>query len=157
MASTDNYTVTEGTHNYCISTHMDTNDITSLKLYTQTYSATSQQVRDAFNAGQLWGVYSGHGGTYSWADGPPFYESDVNNLTNEGMYPLVLSFACVTGTYTVDDCFTEIWMLEEGRRCSGRVGARRSTAIGSRMMSSSDACSTCSTMTMYARSDRPSP
>ena len=26
--------------------------------------------------------YSGHGGTTSWADGPPFYQSDVNGLTN---------------------------------------------------------------------------
>ena len=52
--------------------------------------ATTQQVRDAFNAGVFYGIYSGHGGTTSWADGPPFSVSDVNGLTNTDMYPFCL-------------------------------------------------------------------
>ena len=109
MASNDNYTVSEGTHNYVINTYMIPNEIACDKLYCHTYGATTQQVRDAFNDGRFFGIYSGHGGTTSWADGPPFSQSDVNGLTNANMYPYVLSFACVTGTYTVDECFTETW------------------------------------------------
>ncbi len=111
MASVDNYTISEGTHNYVIDTHMEPNGIVSDKLYQVTYGADTQDVRDSFNGGRLYGCYSGHGGTYSWADGPPFEQSDINNLTNYQMYSWVLSFACITGTYTVDECFTETWVL----------------------------------------------
>ena len=110
MASEDNYTVSEGTHNWVIDNYMDPNDIVSDKLYSHTYDATTQQVRNAFNDGRFFGIYSGHGSTTSWADGPPFSQSDVNNLTNGDMYPFVCSFACVTGSYTLTECFTETWI-----------------------------------------------
>ncbi|UCG31612.1 MAG: hypothetical protein JSU68_08080 [Phycisphaerales bacterium] len=108
MASTDNHDITEGTHEYVITNYMDPNGYSVTRLY-HYYGATTQGVADAFNAGVFYGIYSGHGGTYSWADGPPFYQSDVNALTNVNMYPYVFSFACITGTYTVDECFIETW------------------------------------------------
>ena len=111
MASEDNYTVSEGTHNWVISNYMTPNGITSDKLYCHTYSATSTQVRNAFNAGRYFGIYSGHGASTYWADGPVFYQSDVRNLTNANMYPFVCSFACVTGDYAnYAECFTETWI-----------------------------------------------
>jgi hypothetical protein len=110
MASEDNYSITEGTHNYVISNYLDPAGFTCDKLYTHTYSATTQQVSDAFNAGRGLGVYSGHGGTGSWADGPPFSQADVNALTNLDMYPFVQSYACLTGRYTEVECFGETWI-----------------------------------------------
>ena len=127
MASNDNYTVSEGTHNWVISNYMDPNGFTSDKLYCHTYSATTQQVRNAFNNGRIYGIYSGHGGEYSWADGPPFSQSDVNNLTNTDMYPLVCSFACVTGTYTATECFTETWILAPEKGAAAIYGASESS------------------------------
>ncbi|MEW6199384.1 MAG: C25 family cysteine peptidase [Planctomycetota bacterium] len=115
MASNDNYTVSEGTHNWVITNYMIPNEIVSDKLYCHTYSATTQQVRNAFNAGRIFGVYSGHGGETSWADGPPFSQSDVQGLTNLNMYPIVYSFACVTGTYTINECFTETWIRQANK------------------------------------------
>jgi len=115
MASVDNYTVSEGTHNYVVSNHMDPNDIVSQKLYQVTYNADTQDVRDAFNGGILYGCYSGHGASTYWADGPSFYQSDVNALTNYQMYAWVLSFACVTGTFDLDECFMETWVLAEDK------------------------------------------
>jgi len=123
MASNDNYTVSEGTHNWVIQNYMIPNGFTSLKLYCHTYGATTQQVTDAFNAGQVYGIYSGHGGELYWADGPVFEQSHVNALTNVGMYPLVYSFACVTGTLTVEECFMETW-----QRAANKAGV---IAIGS--------------------------
>jgi len=111
MASEDNYTVSEGTHNWVISNYMVPNGIASDKLYCHTYGATTSQTRNAFNNGRLFGIYSGHGGTYSWADGPAFSQSDVNGLTNNDMYAFVCSFACITGTFTATECFTETWIL----------------------------------------------
>lgn len=111
MASEDNYPVSEGTHNYCINTYMIPNNIVSDRLYCHTYGATTQQVRNAFNAGRLYGIYSGHGSEYSWADGPPFTQADVNGLTNANMYSWVCSFACITGSYHLTECFAETWIL----------------------------------------------
>jgi hypothetical protein len=110
MASEDNYTVSEGTHNWVISNYMNPNDIVSDKLYCHTYNATTQQVRDAFNDGRFFGIYSGHGAETYWADGPYFTQSDVNGLVNANMYPFVMSFACVTGSYAMNECFVETWI-----------------------------------------------
>ncbi|HHH80275.1 MAG TPA: PKD domain-containing protein, partial [Thermoplasmatales archaeon] len=110
MASNDNYQISEGTHNYVINNYLDPNGYTCDKLYCHTYGATTQDVKDALNDGRSLAVYSGHGSTTSWADGPPFSQSDVNSLTNEGMYPFVCSHACLTGKFTVDECFGETWL-----------------------------------------------
>ncbi|MCD4750598.1 MAG: hypothetical protein K8R59_14605 [Thermoanaerobaculales bacterium] len=117
MAGSDStyWDFSEATHNYCITTHMNPNGYTSDRLYEVTYDATTQDVRNSFNNGRGFGIFSGHGGTYSWADGPPFSQSDVNGLTNANMYSMVWSFACITGTYTVSECFTETWLRAAGK------------------------------------------
>ena len=109
MAGTDNYAITEGTHNYVISTHFTPAGFTSQKIYQVTYSGTTQQVRDAANQGRSFLVYSGHGSETSWADGPSFTQTDVNNLYND-VFPMVFGFACVTGYYPREECFGETWL-----------------------------------------------
>jgi len=110
MASESNYQVSEGTHNFVIDTYLNPNGYTCDKLYCHTYSATTQQVKDALNNGRSLAIYSGHGDTTYWADGPVFYQSDVNSLTNDGMYPFVCSHACLTCQFTVSECFGETWL-----------------------------------------------
>ena len=110
MASTDNYAITEGTHNYVINTHFQPAGWNNTKLYTVTYNATTQQLIDALNANQRFAIYSGHGGETSWADGPVLSQSQVRALTNTGMYPFVYSFACVTGSYQIAESFGETWI-----------------------------------------------
>lgn len=63
----------------------------------------------AFNDGRVLGIYSGHGDVTYWADGPPFYQSNITALNNAGRYPFVCSFACLTGQYSADECFAETW------------------------------------------------
>ncbi len=110
MASSDNYTVSEGTHNYVISTWLEPDGYTVFKRYSVTYSATTQQCIDDINGGISQLTYSGHGSTNGWADGPPMNPSHVNALTNEDMLPLVQSYACITGNYQ-SECFGETWTL----------------------------------------------
>lgn len=110
MASTDNYQITEGTHNYVINTHFQPAGWENLKLYTVTHNATTQQLIDALNANQRFAIYSGHGGETSWADGPVLSQSQVRSLTNTVMYPFVYSFACVTGSYQIAESFGETWI-----------------------------------------------
>ncbi len=112
MASTDNYQVSEGTHNYVIDNYLIPDGYQVDKLYTVTYSATTAQVSASFNAGRSIGCYSGHGSTTSWADGPPFSQSNVRALTNE-VYPFVFSFACLTGQFQLGECFGETWSRDE--------------------------------------------
>jgi hypothetical protein len=112
MASTDNWQISEGTHNYVIDNYFGPANYTNLKLYTYTYGATTQQLVDALNDNQIFAIYSGHGSTYSWADGPQLNQSQVQALTNT-WYPFVYSFACVTGSYHVSECFGETWLRTE--------------------------------------------
>jgi len=99
MASEDNYSITEGTHNYVIQNYMAPNEIASDKLYCHTFSATTAQVTASFNGGRFFGIYSA---TARWTTGgrPLFQMSHVNALTNANMYAFVCSFSCLTGQYT---------------------------------------------------------
>lgn len=109
MSSTDNWQITEGTHNYVINQYFGPAGYTNLKLYTYTYGATTQQLINALNDNQIFAIYSGHGSEYSWADGPPLSQQQVRSLTNS-WYPYVYSFACVTGSYHLTECFGETWL-----------------------------------------------
>ena len=127
MASNDNYQVSEGTHNYVIDTYLLPNGYTCDKLYCHTYSATTTQVINALNNGRSLAIYSGHGSTTSWADGPPFSQSNINGLTNDGMYPFVCSHACSTGQFTVSECFGETWLRASQKGGLAFWGASDST------------------------------
>jgi subtilisin-like proprotein convertase family protein len=124
MASEDNYQVSEGTHNYVIENYMVPNEIASDKLYCHTYNATTQQVSDAFNNGRVYGIYSGHGGSTSWGDGPAFSQANVRDLFNYQLYAFVCSFACSTGDYEYqNECFTETWLREEDKGAATMYGS----------------------------------
>ena len=111
MASNDNYSVSEGTHNYVIDTWTDPAGFTSNKRYNHS-GATTQQVLDDIEAGLNYLIYSGHGSEHSWADGPAVSESQVEGLENT-VYPYVASHSCLTGSYDLDECFAETWVRGE--------------------------------------------
>lgn len=110
LASTDNHTISEGTHNTVISNTLNRLGYTSEKLYSYTAGATAQQVKNAINKGCAFVIYSGHGDITYWADGPEFYQIDINRLTNSTHYPIVCSFACLTGKFSFSECFAETWL-----------------------------------------------
>ncbi|MBN2364000.1 hypothetical protein JXL83_07700, partial [candidate division WOR-3 bacterium] len=109
MASSDNHSITEGTHRYVIQNFLGPAGFACDTLWNYS-GATTAQVSAAFNDGRSWGVYSGHGGTTSWADGPSFSQANVNALTNVSEYPIVMSYACNTGMWSVAECFAETWI-----------------------------------------------
>jgi hypothetical protein len=110
MASTDNYAITEGTHNFVIDSFFVPNSYTvNTKLYSHN-GATTSQVTQSIDSGKIFAIYSGHGSETSWADGPVFSQSNVNSLNNT-IFPFVYSFACVTGSYHISgECFAETWV-----------------------------------------------
>ncbi|MFH0943645.1 MAG: C25 family cysteine peptidase [Planctomycetota bacterium] len=115
MASTDNYQISEGTHNFVINNYLNPAGYTSDKLYTVSYGATTADVSNSLNAGRSLAVYSGHGSETSWADGPPFGQSNINALTNSNEYPIICSHACLTGDYEYAECFGETWQRAAGK------------------------------------------
>lgn len=114
IASVDNHAVSEGTHNQVISEIMAPLGYDSGKLYCFSYGATAAQLKTRVNAGCVLGVYSGHGDVTYWSDGPEFRAHDVASLTNS-CYPVICSFACLTGSLTDYQCFAETWLRAPAR------------------------------------------
>ena len=127
MAGYDNYDITEGTHNYVISTYLDKFGYTCDKLYEVTYGANTQDVIDALNEGRSLAIFSGHGYVYGWDDGPPFSQANVQGLKNEGMYPFVCSHACLTGSFQASECFGETWLRQADKGGIAFWGASEGT------------------------------
>jgi len=113
IASQDNYSVSEGTHNYCISNYTQPRGYNSIMVYPNS-GGTAAQAVTAINAGVSMIAFSGHGSETSWAD-MSFGSSNFAQLTNDGMFPGVLSHACVTGNYAVGTCWGETWTRTPGK------------------------------------------
>ena len=108
MASQDRSWVTEGTQDWVCSTILEPAGIECEKYYNR-QGATSQQVLQAINSGQNMVIYTGHGDVNAWIDGPVIYAGEVYGLLNT-VYPFVSSYACLTGQYEADECFSETWL-----------------------------------------------
>jgi hypothetical protein len=108
IASSDNYNVSEGTHNYCIDTYLNPRSYTWDKVYPVTYGSNATDAINSINSGVSMLTFSGHGSSTSWAD-MSFTLSDFNQLTNDGMFPGVLSHACNTGDFAVNTAWCETW------------------------------------------------
>ncbi|MEJ2211190.1 MAG: C25 family cysteine peptidase [Anaerolineae bacterium] len=119
IATCDQYTVAEGSHNYVIQNYTQPGGYTGTfpnnpqpggdKLYCITLSAGQADVQAALNQGRWVGIYSGHGSHTGWE----FYSaSDVRNLTHGEMLPFVASHACITGDFEETEVFGETWVLE---------------------------------------------
>jgi hypothetical protein len=107
IASSDNYSVSEGTHDYCISTYLDPLGYTYDKVYPHS-GGTATDAIASINGGVSMVTFSGHGSQTSWAD-MSFGSSSFNQLTNGDMLPGVLSHACLTGDYGTSTAWCETW------------------------------------------------
>lgn len=127
IASTDYFWITEETHNYVIENYLEPLNYTCDKLYTKSFDATTQDVHDAINDGRGLVIYSGHGTSNGWTDGPPFDRTDVQDLLNENMYPFVCSHACDTNSYDKMECFGETWLREANKAAVAFWGSSAET------------------------------
>jgi hypothetical protein len=125
MASYDNYTVSEGTHNWVISNYMDPNGYTSNKIYARLGGGTSD-ITANINAGRSIANYSGHGSQTSWSN-PGFGFSNINALTNTDMYPFVISNACLTTDIGYGECYGEHWVNVAGKGAIAHWGSSNYT------------------------------
>ena len=137
-ATCDNYTVAEGTHNYVIGTHTAPSDYWGTfpnnpqaggdKLYCVTYSAAHQNLIDAFNQGRWAIIYSGHGSWSGWE--MSFTSTDVTNLTHYGIFPFVVSHACISGDYEETEVYGETWVLQDNKGALAFWGSSNFLLLG---------------------------
>ncbi|MCB2229082.1 hypothetical protein KQH82_00060 [bacterium] len=72
-------------------------------------AASASGVASALNAGRSIVNYTGHGSTTAWSTSG-FSNTNVNQLTNAGMLPFIVSVACVNGEFDGYTCFGEAWL-----------------------------------------------
>ncbi len=125
MASYDNYQISEGTHNWVISTYMNPNGYTSYKIYARLGGGTSD-ISSNINAGRGIANYSGHGNQTSWSN-PGFNIGNIDNLTNTDMYPFVISNACLTSDLGYGECYGEHWLNVAGKGAIAHWGSSNYT------------------------------
>ncbi|RKZ01150.1 hypothetical protein DRQ21_11190 [Candidatus Fermentibacteria bacterium] len=113
IASSDNSSISEGTHNYCISNYLDPRGYNSTKVY-PSQGGTAADAIPVINGGISMLTFSGHGSQTSWAD-MSFSSSNFAQLNNEPMFPGVLSHACLTGAYSTSTCWAETWTRTPGK------------------------------------------
>ena len=85
--------------------------------------ATASNVAQAVNEGVSIICYIGHGSTDSWVTSG-FHSDDIPNLTNNNMYPVIWSVACVNGNFVNTTCFAETWLRKAN---GGAVAMEAST------------------------------
>jgi len=110
LATEDPTAQAEQTHNWVISTYMDPAGFESTRIYASQGGGTAQ-ITQAVNRGQLFVVYFGHSGSTGWSS-PGFNQTNVRNLSNNGLYGLVVGWSCNTAHFDYDECFGETWLRE---------------------------------------------
>ncbi len=128
-AGVDNYTVSEGTHNYCTSTFMNPHGYTTYKLYMTTYGATTADITNNVNAGRTLITMSGHGSDDGWHDGPLFIVSHINALTNGDRLTIATGHCCLANNFgsSTNPCGGEAWQRKAGGGAVGYYGSCPST------------------------------
>lgn len=124
MCGTDAETGDEATHDWVINTYLLPADFTCDRNYMRSEGATTEDVRNSFNAGCMYGVYYGHAWDNGWQDGPRFLQSDVNGLDEGGLCVFLVHLTCNMGTYLyANECFTETWLRVLNKGAVTNIGA----------------------------------
>ncbi len=118
IATDDRWQVAEGTHNYVINTHTKKSNHTGVfpsnpmvggdQLYAITHRVPDAKVHEVMNSGRTIINYSGHGSNTSWA-GPNVSQANVRSMQDPDALPFVISNACITGNFRIEESFGETW------------------------------------------------
>ena len=105
------------------------------------WDGNANDIMNSLNAGSFFLLHRDHGGRTGWGE-PDFGSSDVNNLINGNLSPMVWSINCNTGWYDneTDDnecgtsqqseCFVEAWLRNENGGSCGVMGSTRVSYSG---------------------------
>jgi hypothetical protein len=121
LATNDMTSGAEETHDLVIEQFMDPAEFESIRIYAR-LGGDTQDITEAVNRGCLFVTYGGHSGSSGWS-APSFYQSNVQALSNEGLYGLVFGWSCNTARYSYDECFGETWQRVANRGAAAYLSA----------------------------------
>jgi len=119
------YELAESTHRYVFTTWLTPPEFEPESLWAFDGASTADVI-SAVNDGALLVNYSGHGWENGWGN-PSMESSNVYELTNDGMYPLVISNACLTAKFDEPECFGEAWIRASHKGATAFIGGSSST------------------------------
>ncbi|NCA75147.1 MAG: hypothetical protein EOM90_02325, partial [Alphaproteobacteria bacterium] len=93
-----------------------------LKKPTFTWDGDDTDIISSINAGQFLVAQRDHGDWNAWSH-PAFDITDINDLNNNNLYPIVLSISCLTGKFSQSECFAETFIRRPSSGCAGIVAA----------------------------------
>lgn len=121
LANADTYGQAEPTHEWVIENCLEPAGCTGIRIY-EAQGGDTADVTAAMNQGCLYAAYMGHSSSGGWW-GPAFTQSNVNALTNEGLYGLVCGWSCNTSNYTLSECFGETWLRASKKGAAAYISA----------------------------------
>jgi len=89
-------------------------------------SGASESVRNNISAGASFSNYTAHCGISGWSD-PGFNSGNIDALTNNHMYPLMIGNCCESNTFNYDDCFGEKLLMAANKGAVGYIGGSNLT------------------------------
>lgn len=99
-------------------------------------------------------AFQAHGAETGWVNGGSYYSpeqnrqglsfdvSDVRGLTNDEVYPIVMSFACVSGSFQLNGGFGENWTTAKGGACAF-IGSSKNSSHYQKTLNASLASAFC--------------
>lgn len=86
------------------------------------WNGTRFDITQGINSGAFYILHRDHGSILGWGD-PAFKITDVNDLTNSNLLPIVFSINCQTGKFDSKICFAESFLRNPNGGCVGIFGA----------------------------------
>ena len=121
LANSDTAGLGESTHTWVIDNYFTPLGYTGTKIY-QALGGNTADVTAAVNQGCLFTVYMGHSSSTYWWN-PRFDQSNVNALTNAGLYGMAFGWSCNTSKYTESECYGETWLRAANKGAAVYVSA----------------------------------
>lgn len=86
------------------------------------WDGTGSDISNAINKGAFYVFHRDHGSITSWSN-PHFSVSEIDNLNNKRLLPVVFSINCSTGKFNEEVCFAESFIRKQDGGCVGIFGA----------------------------------
>ena len=122
-------TIMNGQVHYAVNNYLNTsNKLDGYHFYypESSDSKVADSIKKLINNGLSFINYTGHGDVSGWL-GPYIRTSDVDLLENKNMYPLVISNACLTSTYSSVNSFGNKMVVAEDKGAIGFIGGSADT------------------------------
>jgi len=129
ISGEDSYSGGRELHLDMIDTYMTPGGIESTEVCAAE-GGTTQDVIDAFNIGTSLVAFFGHAAGYQKWGSPLFDFDDIEGLTNDGMFPFIMTFSCSGGAFHLIEeesspGFLEKWLLVPGKGAAAGYGTSR--------------------------------